>query len=212
MCFSAEASFTASAVLAAIGAMVYRSNKIPRLSMLALVPLLFAIQQFSEGVLWLNMPLDSPPTLIQTAAINVYTGFAYFFWPVYVPLCLLIAEPNLCRKKIIRICLAASLGLISYFTYIYLTSDSPIEVKVSNHSLDYNYRNTLFEGVYTAIVLIACFSSTLPGMKAFGILVVISILAAAYLYTATFVSAWCFFAAVISLFIFFIIRRCNRGL
>lgn len=53
MCFSATASFTASAVLGITGIATLRQVKFKSLIFLACLPLLFAIQQFNEGLIWL---------------------------------------------------------------------------------------------------------------------------------------------------------------
>ena len=70
MCFSATASFTAGAALTAVGGLtVHKSHGQIELP-LALVPLLFGIQQLTEGVLWLSLghdlvmlkPVATPPS------------------------------------------------------------------------------------------------------------------------------------------------------
>lgn len=60
MCFSATASFTAGTALVAVGGLtVHRSRGKAELP-LALVPMLFGVQQLTEGVLWLNMDNEFP--------------------------------------------------------------------------------------------------------------------------------------------------------
>ena len=66
MCFSATASFSAAAVLLGIGTLTlrsalasrhaYRRRELP----FAAIPLLFAIQQLIEGVIWLTFGADVP--------------------------------------------------------------------------------------------------------------------------------------------------------
>src|SRR5690242_9093334 len=54
MCFSVGASFTASGILAVIGGFaLVRAPKYYRA--LAAIPLLFALQQFAEGVVWMTL-------------------------------------------------------------------------------------------------------------------------------------------------------------
>ena len=60
MCFSAAASFTAGAVLTGIGVATLRKVEHPTYYLFASIPLLFAVQQFSEGVLWLTLPSANP--------------------------------------------------------------------------------------------------------------------------------------------------------
>ena len=57
MCFSASASFSAAALLLGIGALTLRSalaTRQPRALLFAAIPILFAIQQLIEGVIWLT--------------------------------------------------------------------------------------------------------------------------------------------------------------
>jgi hypothetical protein len=63
MCFSATASFTAGAVLLGVGALTLRSALTSRqrhVLPFAAIPLLFAIQQLIEGVIWLTFRVDAP--------------------------------------------------------------------------------------------------------------------------------------------------------
>ena len=51
MCFSATASFSAGAFLLGLGTLTLKSARRPRELPFAAIPLLFAIQQLSEGVI-----------------------------------------------------------------------------------------------------------------------------------------------------------------
>ena len=56
MCFSATGSFAVAAGLAGIGAVAVCRTKPPSHRLFAVIPLLFAIQQIAEGMVWLTMP------------------------------------------------------------------------------------------------------------------------------------------------------------
>ena len=58
MCFSATASFTAGTALSAVGGLTLRKSRGKAELPLALVPLIFGIQQLSEGVLWVSLRND----------------------------------------------------------------------------------------------------------------------------------------------------------
>ena len=60
MCFSATASFAAGTALSAVGGLTLRKSQGKVELPLALVPLLFGVQQFSEGFLWLSLGGDLP--------------------------------------------------------------------------------------------------------------------------------------------------------
>jgi hypothetical protein len=57
MCFSAAASFVTAGVTGAIGAVALTRVNEPRELPLAATPILFALQQSIEGLLWLNLPI-----------------------------------------------------------------------------------------------------------------------------------------------------------
>ena len=54
MCFSASASFVAGVSLTAIGVATVRKAEGPAERPFAMIPLLFGIQQLTEGVIWLT--------------------------------------------------------------------------------------------------------------------------------------------------------------
>ncbi|MFC2034393.1 DUF6629 family protein, partial [Chloroflexota bacterium] len=85
MCFSATASFIASGALIASGVATARISK-PKFAVpLSMFPIVFAIHQFIEGLLWLNhrgFLSDNYRFL----AVYTYLMIAYVFWPIFVPL------------------------------------------------------------------------------------------------------------------------------
>ena len=81
MCFSAAASYTASAALLLSGVIAMSKAK-PRMRMFAAIPLLFAAQQFIEGVTWQALS-QGAPALMSTYA---YLFFVFLVWPLWMPL------------------------------------------------------------------------------------------------------------------------------
>ena len=55
MCFSANASFGAGVVLTIIGVAAIKKVQHPSQILFASIPLLFAVQQISEGILWITL-------------------------------------------------------------------------------------------------------------------------------------------------------------
>jgi len=60
MCFSASASFIAGMSLSAIGVAALRNTEARTEQPLAMMPLLFGVQQLTEGVTWLTFSYDAP--------------------------------------------------------------------------------------------------------------------------------------------------------
>ncbi|CAM5259495.1 hypothetical protein [Rhodanobacter lindaniclasticus] len=78
----ATASFTASVALTGIGVLALRAAHTPGERMFALIPLLFAAQQATEGLVWMSYPWDAPT--LRAWATQVYSVFSTTFWPVFI--------------------------------------------------------------------------------------------------------------------------------
>jgi hypothetical protein len=66
MCFSATASFSAAVVIGSVGIVTLRAAAVKhdyRILALAALPLLFALQQVVEGLLWLDLAAPEPGAL-----------------------------------------------------------------------------------------------------------------------------------------------------
>ena len=86
MCFSASASFTASAVLIPLG--LYSNHlatrhERPDYKPLALVPFFFGVQQLVEGLEWTAIDNGGLEPLGSIAAKGFL--FAYCFWMIWIP-------------------------------------------------------------------------------------------------------------------------------
>ncbi|WP_068470454.1 DUF6629 family protein [Candidatus Protochlamydia phocaeensis] len=204
MCFSAEASFTASAVLGAIGGSSLRNCSSKSYFFLAAIPFLFAIQQFSEGILWLqlNKQLSSASLLLD--AKRIFLIFAFIIWPIWLPLSFALIEKVEWRRTVLYFDLACGLALSSLNLFYALHQD--VSVRIVNHSLQYSGEVPSQTYLYPFIVLLPCFISSVRMVWLFGFFVLLGYLTADYFYTSTFVSVWCFFAALVSLFIYKVIK------
>src|SRR5947209_7978674 len=105
MCFSAEASFTAAGVLLIAGAASIKNATRSSQLLFAGIPVLFSIQQFSEGILWLAFT-HSAYRHWQTSALYTFLLFSQVLWPVWVPLSFLLLEKNAKRKAILSVLFA----------------------------------------------------------------------------------------------------------
>ena len=87
MCFSASASFTASAVLMPLG--LYSTHVAQKTGKrdyvpLALVPFFFGVQQFVEGLEWTAIDNGGVEPLGTLAGLG-FLFFAYCFWMIWIP-------------------------------------------------------------------------------------------------------------------------------
>ena len=80
MCFSSHASYISSAILfpAGIYGVIKSLNANKQYLLLSLIPLIFSLQQLSEGIIWDALALQRYD-LIDYGALT-YLFFAYLFW------------------------------------------------------------------------------------------------------------------------------------
>lgn len=203
MCFSAEASFVAAFLLGSVGYMTLKTSSSRSQIYLAAIPSLFAIQQFAEGILWLN--LGSNTSLLMTHMAQVmFLIFAFLIWPIWIPFSLSAVEKVQWRKNILYANLACGITL-SLMNFAYALKQ-PISVQIINHSLQYRGHVPVQTLLYPTIVILPCFFSSYKYTWVLGLLITAAYIIADYYYTATFVSVWCFFAALVSASVYSIIR------
>ena len=109
MCYSAEASFIASGVLAGTSIAISRLPKEKNSHLLAAVPAIFAVHQFIEGSIWLNQG-KSVPAAFMEGSVFAYALIAYVLWPLFIPLAAYFMEVNQRRRILILLCQAVGLG------------------------------------------------------------------------------------------------------
>ena len=118
MCFSAEASFTAAALLIPLGGLaVVRAAKVaPKYTPLCALPLLFGLQQAMEGMVWVAG--GGPDAAWVERFSLAYMFFSWIAWPVWVPVSVYFLEPP--RRRPLYIAFAvggAMLGGVQYIPY-----------------------------------------------------------------------------------------------
>lgn len=193
MCFSANLSFSASAVLTLMSFLLIARNKRGRYYFLTFIPLFFGIQQFIEGMVWLKG---------DSIWKNYYLFFALSFWPIYIPLSLYVAD----REKGHLFCLGVGFALAFSFFFIipqFRILPSPYSI----HYFNQNYSSLTASVLYAISTVPPLFISTLKHMWILGILAISSALIINYIDKTIFISMWCFWAALFSAGLFFILRR-----
>ena len=198
MCFSATASFAASAVLGTTGIAALSTVKDRRDYFLAAVPVLFAVQQFIEGMVWMTLGQG----LLTESLAYGFLFFAFLLWPVYIPLAVWAHERNPSRKCMLRyLIFFGSIG--SFYLLVVLFSQS-LGVELAGNSLCYKI-GAPFEvpGIilYVSVTVGALLISSSRFVQWFGALTLLSAAFAWFAYEKAFTSVWCFFAAALSLLI-----------
>lgn len=214
MCFSSTVSFTAGAVLLPISFYTIYSaiTKNKRYLLFAFMPFFFGIQQILEGFVWLGV-LGNNLFLLNIASLG-FVFFALFFWPVFSPLSMVLLEARgkSKRKTFLLILLAIGLMMgIAVYLPILMTIN-PLSTKATCGSIGYDWvMPSSFRHAYPLLYLLV---TVLPfliarniGLRIFAILAFFSSIIAYCFYINSRVSVWCFFAAILSIFVAYIMYK-----
>jgi len=212
MCFSAGASITAGVLLCFAGTETLRKVHKPSQIAFASIPLFFAFQQFSEGIVWLTIP-HKEYAVLQALATYTFLVMAQFIWPILVPLSVLLMERNRTRKKILWSLLLVGASVSFYYLYCLIVYHAHAEISFMHINYKSNFQNP-FSDVPTAIYLVATlapvFVSSVKRAYMLGIIIGLSAVVSVVFFTECLISIWCFFAAVVSFIVFYTIRESHR--
>jgi len=222
MCFSASVSYSAAAVL--VGTGVYAVRQAGRLQspylMWALVPVLFGLQQAFEGRVWQDLDAGDAGAAVPYAL--GFHFFSHFLWLWWLPLASYLVEPGRTgktgklRKRVIGGCavFGAFAGTLVYS--VMLSHPEWMSVGVKVHSITYDFsvpwRSFIHlpvtpAALYALTILLPLLLSSHKLIRIFGVLVALSSALTSAAYGYAYVSVWCFFAAVLSLYLVYMISR-----
>lgn len=212
MCFSATASFISSAILAVAGVVTLRTSKTVSQSLFASIPIIFSVQQFSEGITWLGLSNSSWSSYSPHSTL-FFLIIAQIVWPIWVPLSIALLEKNEKRKRILvaLTALGASISIwIGYCLFTY-SFHSEIDGHHISYVLDFPNSIHLFGGIsYFIATVFPPFISTVKKMPMLGALILFSYIVTSIFYENYVISVWCFLAAIISVVVYFIMREVNK--
>jgi len=218
MCFSATASFGASSILIPVG--LYCVKKSMKLEkpywVFALLPLIFGIQQIFEGLIWLDIkPGDGGETHYPALG---FLFFSHLFWLIWIPLSCYAIEDNTIKRKLyfVLILLGATHGLSMYIP-LWFNKDWLI-VELVQQSIDYKavlihdeyVPRLVMRILYALIVVIPLLTTSDRFIRIFGLIITLSVVFSTIFYSYAFISIWCFFAAILSLYILYMILQKTR--
>ncbi|NEQ53828.1 MAG: hypothetical protein F6K11_27475 [Leptolyngbya sp. SIO3F4] len=214
MCFSATASFTATSLLIPAGlyACKLAVGINPRYLPVALIPCIFGIQQGFEGVQWLAIH-NHQADVGHLAALG-FLAFSHWFWLIWLPLAVFFLEQRPWARKVLLgvTLLGALFGMSLYGPF--LLSPGAFAVTAAQGSIDYQTRliydqffpRAVSRLIYMLIVLGPLWLSQLTQLKIAGGCIALALVVTYLFYNYAFVSVWCFFAAVLSGYIVYVLR------
>lgn len=201
MCFSATASFVTAGMTAVVGVVSLSRVNDSREAPLAAAPLIFALQQSIEGLLWLDLSV-APDGPIPTSLTFIFLLFANVFWPVYAPTAVLLIESNERRRRLMFICLAIGVGVSAQMLWWILSR--PYGAAIQEDHIVYltNYTpSPVLAVAYLSATGLPLVLSSHRTVVALGAVILVGSAVAFVLYWEAFVSVWCFFAGAASLVI-----------
>ena len=208
MCFSATASFTAAGVLIPAGAIgLYRASKVDqRYVGIEALPVLFGIQQFFEGIVWVAGQ-QGDASLVRQASLG-YMFFSWLAWPVWIPFSTYFLEPE--RRRYLFVFLSVfggMLGAIQYIPYFLhpewlATTFLPNAISYSaTELLDFVIGRPATYVLYLLAIILPLFMSSNRDAQVFGILLIVVLAVTYFFFQYAYISVFCAGGAVMSLYL-----------
>ncbi len=212
MCFSAGASFAGGVIISAIGIATIKKVHKPSQLIFASIPLFFGFQQFAEGLVWLTIP-DPDEANVLKIATYVFLVMADFLWPMMIPLAVLFMEENKKKVKILRILFVAGLSLSLYYAFCLVSFN--VYPQISGYHIlyktDFPKSLSMFAfAIYLIVTITPLFVSSIKRTHLLGVLMFLSCLVTAIFFRQYLTSVWCFFAALISGVIYWILLDAKK--
>jgi len=213
MCFSMEASLVGGVIISAIGVVtvkkVHKSSQI----LFASIPLFFGLQQFAEGFLWYSLPNPDLQT-IQNISAYTFVIMAQVIWPLLIPLSVLVMEKSAKKKKILYIMFAFGVVLALYYSFCLISFT--ISPQIMGYHIKYfnSFPMSLAKPAFLFYLIATIppfFVSSIKRMKLMGYLMTGSCVVTVIFFTQYLTSVWCFFAALLSGVIYWILNDSRRA-
>lgn len=208
MCYSAGASFIGGAVITAVGVATVKEARKPSRIMFASIPVLFGLQQITEGFLWLALT-DPAYAILERAGTYGFLLMARVIWPTMLPLSVLLLERGGGNRRLhaILVGMGASVSLYYFYCLGFLT----VVPNIAGHHIQYvsDFPESLAVPVfivYFIAVITPLFLTNNRRMRIMGVLMFVSCLATIILAFTALTSVWCFFAAIISVMVYWILK------
>jgi hypothetical protein len=208
MCYSAGASFIGGAVISAIGVATVKEAKKPSRVAFASIPLLFGLQQIVEGFLWLALT-DPGYAHLERAGTYGFLLMARIVWPTMLPLSVLLMEEGGGKRRLQFLLLGMGASVSLYYTYCLLFLN--VVPNIEGHHIRYisDFPESLAVPVfivYFIAVITPLFIAKNRRTRLLGVLMFLACAVTALLFFQYLTSVWCFFAAIISVVVYWILH------
>ena len=173
------------------------------------MPLLFALQQFTEGFVWLGLEGAVGELALQHSTF-LFMLYAQGILPFLMPLAVLLIEPRGLRFYGILFCTLIGAGLGAYM--IYAIVGFPSTSFVDRHSIAYHNELTDKLWVAAAYEIATCGAlvlSTHRVVRWLGLLNIVGLTIVLITKAYAFTSVWCLYAAILSVMLYWQFARAH---
>jgi hypothetical protein len=218
VCFSAEVSYAAAAVLLPTGAFAvdraYRRDH--RYLAIAALPLFFGFQQLFEGLVW-TAANHGDASRIQTFSL-AYMFFSWLAWPIWVPFSVYFLEP--CRRRHLYLVFSILGGMLGAVQYIpYFAHEGWLAVKIFDRAISYEgiilfdfiMRREITYVIYLFVILAPLLTSSIGNVNIFGLLIVLVAFVTYLFFSYAYISIFCFGGAIMSIYLIYSVFRATDG-
>lgn len=220
MCFSAEASLVTGAALLPAGVYCITSalRKNRAYLPLAVLPALFGVQQLFEAAVWIGLQHDRPG-LVRPAALG-FLFFAIAFWPVWVPVAAAALERRRGRRLFCLVLAGVGAGALAVYVPLAARAGDALRVEIVNHSVRYDLSalpvvtsvsGVVLQVLYLFVVCVPLLLSADRRLRVLGLAVALAAVVTQAAFRYAFASVWCFFAALLSLHVCYVLSRAPRA-
>lgn len=215
MCFSATSSFITAAILIPAG--IYCIKEANQLDKpywaFALLPFMFGLQQFLEGGVWHSLSNDD---LVNARIFALgFLLFSHIFWLGWIAFASYLIEPSPPLKRLFKFFTVTGVlfGTMMYIPLLF--NPDWLNILIVHHSISYDFiflsdplvSQTKLGIFYSALILLPLVLSSDRYLNKLGALIFIAGIVSWIYFQWVFVSVWCFFAAIVSIYVFYIIAR-----
>jgi hypothetical protein len=215
MCFSATVSYSAAAVLIPTGlyAVQQARRSLPPYWTWGLIPVFFGLQQAFEGRVWQELDAGNVQAAVPFAL--GFHFFSHFLWLWWLGLSSYVVEPGNIRRLVIGGCTVFGAFAGTLVFSVMLSHPEWMNIAIREHSIVYKfsvpYRDSIHlpitpAALYALTTLVPLLLSSHRLINIFGLLVALSSVLASTIYGYAYISVWCFFAALISLYLVYMVR------
>jgi hypothetical protein len=161
--------------------------------------------------------------MLHIASMYIFLFFAGMFWPTWIPITVYCVEHSHKRKRLLLalLCLGIVVSITLLFCWILQTPGA----LVVDHHIDYpviaypfgimneslaRMGSLLISLCYAIATIAPFFISSIQYMPILGLSIGIGALVAYIFYLIAFPSVWCFFAAISSVLVYFVVRNAKH--